>query len=751
MTDPVAAQEPEKEPDAATLPDGQPETDSEHDQETDAASVHKNITAAVASPGNTAAKRKRRSQGRKNLGVDDTQSRLEFGDDTDVQGDVFGGQKNVYNNYFTARDDVGCHYEFNTRAREEVRGVFVKPDEFDHVVAFIEQRNVVVVRVPNGVGKRITGLRLVDEVVTDGAVVNLDPGAGLQRLSADRISNGAGYLLTGLSQGQADKLGRHDLARLDTELGHRKAKLVITVATEVHFADTGMSEYCVEICSRPQFGAVLERHLQWRLSATPGLASTILARPDVLTLLEDEIGRDSSPRRAATLARFLAEAAGKLESLVDIVRSKLSRQAVEELGGWFQSLPDLHARSLVTALAVLNGLPYEIVAEASRALYHKFKTLPRATAAMSSSSTVSLFSSNRSARLTTLRARLTEGIVHTQHGPTPAELIEFIEPAYPNLVLRRMWQEYDDTQPALVEWLRELGGHPIEQVRERAGIAVGALTTLAFDFLRRTVLVSWAQSREGRRREAAAVALDASNANPKLRTAVHNLVQEWSNDDDPRRIATAVRAYGTSVGIDRPQEAFETFERLAESGDVTIVDAVCGSLAELVESGVDELAADALRTTRTWATSRVLLRRVAGNLAFLLMAADLVCSAEPADGTAGARPWPLLLRLASRERRNREAIADMWAAALSTSEVVEVALQVLDGWALFVEDHELARGQLVRVLHGAAVNDRVRGRLRRQATTWTKPKSEVRAPRTAAAVIAVLTEGIVPAERSYQR
>ncbi|MBV9730913.1 MAG: hypothetical protein JO309_16195, partial [Pseudonocardiales bacterium] len=575
MTEPVNTQEPEQKPASATHEDNQDEnTSTEEEHHVDEASVRKGIVAAVANPGTTAANHNRRRRGRKSLGVGSFATKIDFRAETELDGDIVTGEKNIYYNLASIQDGSSGHYEFDAQTKEEIRATFVAPDDFEDLITFTKQRPVVIVRVPTWLGKRVIGFCLLDSVAAS-SMFGLDPSVGLQRLTKNWISKGAGYLLVGLSQAQADEINRHDLKRLGAELGQLDAKLVIVVADEIHFADDGMGDYLTEIRSRPRLEAMIEKHLRWRLEASPGLAETILARPDVVTLVTDALAHDSSPRKAARLARFLAEEVEHPESLVETVHAKLSRQAGRDLGDWFQGLPDLYSRSFVAALSVFNELPNETIAEAARSLYRKLSTVPRGAATSLPGQPVDHFASSRSARLTKLRARLTKTTVQTQHGPTPADVVEFVEAAYPSLVLRHIWQEYDDTQPALITWLQELGGHPSEEVRIRSGIAVGALASLAFDFLCRSVLVPWARSKDSRRREAAAVALDTANATPELRMAVRNLVHKWSEEEEPELVATAVRAYGSSVGTDQLDDVFKTFDLLAESENFTIVEAVC--------------------------------------------------------------------------------------------------------------------------------------------------------------------------------
>jgi hypothetical protein len=182
----------------------------------------------------------------------------------------------------------------------------------------------------------------------------------------------------------------------------------------------------------------------------------------------------------------------------------------------------------------------------------------------------------------------------------------------------------------------------VEEVRTRAGVAVGALSTAAFDFVRHAVVEPWACAADRVLRESAATALDAANSVPALKETVRSLVHEWSAASNLDLVATAVRAYGGSVGVDQPTRLFETLNQHAESADFVVIEAVCWSLAELADAGVVGVSDRALMTARKWTSSRTRARRFTGNLAFLTMAADLLWSP---DGTPPRQ---------HRRRRNRD-------------------------------------------------------------------------------------------------
>jgi hypothetical protein len=169
-----------------------------------------------------------------------------------------------------------------------------------------------------------------------------------------------------------------------------------------------------------------------------------------------------------------------------------------------------------------------------------------------------------------------------------------------------------------------------------------------------------------------------------------------------------------------------------------VLDAVFESLTELAEAGVVGVTDRALMTARRWATSRNRNLRITGNLAFLLMAADLLWSPSAASGTSednGKTRWPLLLRVAENSAEWRSVIARMWTAALFDAETADAAIAVLDRWAHSAEIDATRRGAFVRLLHEAAANVRVNARLRQASQGWADPNNAVHAPLTAAAYV----------------
>ncbi len=695
--------------------------------------LRREITAAAATPGVTAAKRKLRDDGRRNLGGLGSSTTTDFRARVAAKRDVIGQIIN-----YAATPDPGGHYEITTTDREEVAATYVEPDGFASLLSFCAKRQIAVIRVVTGQGKLTTALRILDRMCI-GPLFGLDPEKGMTQLQGEDITENGGYLLTALTQSQADVLlTRHEMHRLDAELNDRSARLIVAVSEETRLTHLGSADYVTDLTHRPEHRDVLASHLGWKLGEHE--SGRLIADADIASILDAELRPGTPLHKVVQLAGWIAEAARDSpmpREIAATVRQRLAARADPDLADWFQGLGGLAEHSFVIALAVLNNLPYETVAQAGRALETRLtvpvtgrlEDLPR--------DQVRPFGRSRSVRLKTFGAKLTPTTASTPQGDVPVDAVEFIDPTRPKRVLDHVWQEYDQAHHAVIEWLSKLGAHPVEEVRTRAGVAVAELSAAAFDFIRHAIVEPWACAADRVLRESAATALDTANSVPALKETVRGLLHEWSAASEPNLVATAVRAYGGSVGVDQPTRLFETLSHHAESSDFVVVEAVCWSLAELAETGKVGVSDRALMTARKWTSSRTRARRVTGNLAFLLMAADLLWSPDgtpPRQGRAGrAQHWPLLLKLADRSPEWRQVVAEMWSTALVSPDVAEPAMEVLDRWAETAEADDQRRQALARMLTVAAMSDRVQARLHRMAEQWADPEGSMHAPKTAAA------------------
>jgi hypothetical protein len=485
---------------------------------------------------------------------------------------------------------------------------------------------------------------------------------------------------------------------------------------------------------------VLRKHLDWRLSVS--MRTRLLAMPEVGDLVTELLAdHGSAPRRARDLAGILSEEINE-DGLVDLgrVRARMARQEADDLDMWFRSLQDLPTRCHAIALAVLDGLPTEYVAEASARLYRILRSeLPSVflTNEVLVPRAADPFGTSRETRLRRLRARARDGVYWGATGHTPAEVEEYVDPAYVPGVLQRAWRQYE-IQAHLLEWLGWLVEHDSGVVRARSAYAVGVLADLAFDQVQQQALVPWAGSDSARRRDAAAIALQYPAANPELRFNVRRLIRRWyTNKAVPRLQATAALAFGYSFGVLQPDAALEHLERLALVDNAEVALAVGRALGYLLLEHDTAVATDVFVALVRWLDDRE--RLLTGELAFLVLAM-LWIDEDPEAPRPRVDMWPALLELADREPTLRGSLAYLWHRVLSGGHFPDAAARILeDYWAINVEADELACTVFGRMALAAAEGrERTRRVLLRAADEWTEPRNLRPKPKAAAAVRAVL-------------
>jgi hypothetical protein len=443
-----------------------------------------------------------------------------------------------------------------------------------------------------------------------------------------------------------------------------------------------------------------------------------------MALFLDEVPTDSARGRAAEFALHVAELSrrGKLD--VDLLRTRMKHLVTSEVAGWFTGLRGMSLKCLAISLALLDGLPYGIVANIAASLQRRLDPTPTAS--------VDRFEDSRTHRIEQLRASIIAAEVPTRLGNLPAEIACYLDSAYPSAVLSRVWREHDSVREDLLAWLRDLGNHPVDAVRVRAATAIGLMSVTAFEHIHKAVLQPWARSSSDRKREMAAYALREPGTRTELRKQVLTLVDEWGRGNSWQRHAAAARVYGSSLGSAMPDHALRELDRLAVTDKAEVALAIGYSLAELIDADHTQ-AQTVVDRTLAWIGNGAGPRNPTGELAFLTIAADLI-----APDSSGA-DWPLLLSLSVTDRRLRRSVATAWQQTLNGRLFHEDAQAIAGCWARLTEVDVRARDALALMYATAAAGSvRTNKIVRTMATTWMSSNGPVRAPHTAQAVLAAL-------------
>lgn len=688
-----------------------------------------------------------------------------------VLGDVVGRDKTSHGGPEVASQTAPRWLRVPAEDLALAQAAFVKPDGFDLLAPQLRRRRVMILRVAPGRGGRTATLRLLDDL---GArpILQLPTDTDLRRVDASQIMAGGGCLLRDAGPGWASRLTELDLQRLNQDFARRNAWLVLVVDAKARFADQILAEYVSDLGEAPPAEEVLSMHLRHLLG--PGsreVGDAVINDADVAGLLRTLLDRPDRISRAAELAVLLAEETREVELGVALiaVRQRMARLADGNFEAWFDGLTELGDRCLALALGVLHGatregaFSFELVSEAAQSLEHRLRVEDESDRDKPSPP-VDPFAVRRGERLERIRAQLIKVNQNTPYGRLPVDVARFDDTDWPRRILTRVWREHPGVRTQLLDWLRELARHPVLRVRVHAATAVGLLSCLSFDYIRRTVIEPWSLSAHGPEREAAASALKIPADHDDFATPVRRMVAQWSRDDAAEtRRCTAARAHGISLGVRDAGYALRSLGRLAggQQGHIslTMLQAIRNSLSDLIVNGDESVAEEVLVAVRDWAIDgrepplseaaesrqrlpkenkeRQRIRQATGFYAFLGIASTLRMRAA-VDDRPDAVAWPGLLWVAEGDATHHTAIAELWGRAVVDNLAHEMAGNVLWSWARTVDPDDRGRAALATLLVAAANRERTYLVIHRHAQNWTTDRQDQRAARTGAVVIEAL-------------
>ncbi|MGC4807038.1 collagen-like triple helix repeat-containing protein [Micromonospora sp. DT233] len=646
-----------------------------------------------------------------------------------------------------------------------VRHAFVEPDDWPRVRSAYADKRIVILRAAPGQGKVTAAIRLL-QAPSDRRIFNLDRNVDLRQLahwlnadtdSTDPLPRGAGFLLCEPA-GWGDVQGWM-LQQLDDVLAGIDARLVLTIGSDAVLADQDLLDHVIDLPPAPDHARVLASHLRWRLGGDAGggdaeeRADRILA-DDALRAYIEEVFTAGAPRkRAADLALVISQELDGDTVDVARLRDRMAERHTEDFDIWFGGLPDVPSRCLAITLAVLNGLPYEVVVRAARALAERLDGPPEAGGGQQKPRAPwrDPFGLTRRERERLLRARTRQVTSRGPWGPVQVEALEYVDDGYAGMVLEHVWRQYQ-LHDDLLGWLVELADdRASEEMRVWAGTALGLLSTYAFDVVWTRALAPMAEhDRRYWLREVVAYALRVPAADGRLRPLVENLVASlYANRTLPLGQATAARVYGVSLGPFDAGRALAALDRLAMIDDVRIANGIGDSLADLLLQDQERNAPLVLSHITAWLNDR--RRNVAGQYVFLRLADSLTAEVEVAGAPAGGGPhrpsvsWPTLLMLADQHPRLRVVLVGMWQQVMNAGTFTNLTERVLASWAGLAEADQGVRLAFGRMLADVATrSDRSRQLVKRVVAGWRATDNLRPQPLTAYAVEAELSSGRNP-------
>lgn len=245
-----------------------------------------------------------------------------------------------------------------------------------------------------------------------------------------------------------------------------------------------------------------------------GRAYTVqMLTPEVRRLLDLLTRPSECVLHAETIARELPADANGVVALLPSENKRYrdkARQILllpEDKEAVFQNRPVQHRRALRIAYAVFAGQSMARVSEGAGLLLGKLDRLFNEPAI------------GRPALLNDMPALLGQELGADWHDRATegesshtAARVAHIKPEMVRAILDVAWNDFDNTRPALVEWIDELAAHPAPGFSNCAAVAAAIFATHDFEQVYEEVIRRWARDRKRGRRKAAAAAM-ASAAN----------------------------------------------------------------------------------------------------------------------------------------------------------------------------------------------------------------------------------------------
>ncbi|WP_143231191.1 hypothetical protein [Actinosynnema sp. ALI-1.44] len=524
------------------------------------------------------------------------------------------------------------------------------------------------IRSDSGSGRTATALRLLDHVCRAG-VRKLDPDVKLKTLSEGDLEDNHGYLLESLAPEQAQEFQAYHAEQLASLMHRKGCRLVVVVdrTTPLHTADIG--HMVVDGLGEVSAEQLVKKHVAWGVRGSAVDVNALLDRPEVAEILS-QVSKDSAHRELAELAALLVDVAHE-RLTVEALRERYLRADDAKFLEWFDQQADTDQRAFVIALAVFNNESVQLVSEAASWLAD---SIHKAERRRRSEWCRSVFEIPLQKRLDDARAEVVSGTVETRYGEIKLLKARFRDDRFPRKVLDHVCGQYSQAHEVVRDWLLKLGGIPGSDVRIRAGVAAGLLSTFDFLGIYNTVIEPWADSGDVDNRWAAVAALQIPGRHPEMARVVYRMLHKWiAQKKVPNRRVTAVQAIGSTEAMS-PGAALRLLRYASRHANWDMAYAIGESLSELF-CRVDD-PGQVLRALVKWTDDdEYPERRETAFLSVLIISAYVVVPMRKS-----VEKWPVLIWVAEHLGEHRDLVVTLFSRMLSAAEFMQRGYLAMRRW-----------------------------------------------------------------------
>jgi len=557
-------------------------------------------------------------------------------------------------------------YELTDNDLTKLRQLHVKTASFPAALRILQAERVVMLRGPDGSGRTAAGQALLDRLKTDGLI---DTVGGLALPDEVSVSDVAARpeafpdrwgMVLELRDGTDLAMG--DRVRAYRDFAARANGYVVLVGPPASEKDT--SQYAVSH-KQPDPAALLQRYLAGEL-----LEPSSAKLPEILddAAVTGYLTQHPRPGQVVKLAIALVDGVHNGRSVESIVATlepdwrDLARRAFEDaLTATDDPFGAPRRQALRTAYAIFDGLELNDVFFAAEELLGMLRRVE----APGSTPARPVFGDVLDKLL--FKDMLGSGGID-RDKPVQARRALLRNPRLSDAFLDVAWNDYDTTRFVLLPWLDGVATGGRAAARIRAAQAAGKLALYDFEKVMADLIRPWALDGNGRRRQAAAWALEQVSRNEGFAARVCQRVHDWALSNDAELHDTAAKVYGTTVGAELPEAAMADLRTIAMDPKQLNFRSVGHAVANLylaepggpvlkhLDAWLDDASPEVAAHT-TWA---------------LLFLARILDSKRP--------EWPQLLLDAITAPERRPVLARLWRAALSGSTTTFLAWDLLRQW-----------------------------------------------------------------------
>jgi hypothetical protein len=571
---------------------------------------------------------------------------------------------------------------------DELTSKYAPVPDYEDLIDQLSTARLLVLRGAPGTGRTTTGLCLLAKL-TDN-VARFSPDTDIRTLTTADLEPHSGYLqeLTPGSHITPPTVDQVDLLR--DYLSERECYLVLITPHDIRYHDS--FDGCTIDCGLPDTEEVFHRAIEYEIGRQPD-QEQLLRR----IAAEAQPDRATGPQTPAEVQWLVAHllSTGVTKYSADDLALLYSKLVARYVSAWFEPLARLPVTAagdepvrlcaFRIALAVLNGCPVNVIAEAAEDLAGRILKA-RSPRRMPDRP---VFARHREDYAANSRASVKRDSVRFIDATIPASLATYDDGRLPLAVLRQVWATHNMRDPLLL-WLELLCDDPQPMVYVRAALTVGLLTSWDFTFTYHERIQPWANSKQARRRWIAAVALTEASRSDEVRPAVRAVLEDWCEYGKFRYRWTGAVALGYSydLGLQKPEKALKELRKLGCWEDGKLDRPAFTAVARLfVLGGVEPV----IKTLGDWLDDNRRDVRFLGLNAVNLLAYMRVNETEDFGLTARSSSalwirltnrdrWPLLVALADEDPALLDPLADLVWRLTRSARAQEASARVLKRW-----------------------------------------------------------------------